>query len=1205
MTAPNPFRNALQVSHERIAGLNDAELSELMRGLLRAEAHRCRSPKWSVNTRDKASDDGCDGWTETPELDGFWLGRAPTCWQFKSGVAGERARLKGEILKPIPAQTLRAGGRFVLVASRCTDGVKGERSRLEALREEASNAGLPTDNIVVLTSETLSNWCNQVPAVAARWAGRSEGLWTLEDWSAADVHQVAFHASDSLRTILQKQRADLDFESGSVLHLHVSGGPGVGKTRFALELCRDAPWAGEVIYVQQASDWRMNELIDSAAVEADVRLVVVADEVQSTQLTPLRDSVGRGNGRIRLITVGHCGTPDSSRIPQCSVQPLSPELAARVVRGWYPSMPREHVDFVVRFADGYVRLVKLAADAVAKDAAIEVRKLLGRGEIRGFLDGMLGPGDRGALYVVAVLSHVGWTDGVGQEGQAIAHHFGMDWNAVRAKLEAFDRSFGIVPRGGRYRYVSPTPLGTHLAVEAWETYPELLRTLPSSLPSEEAKDAYYERLRSIASNPATRTYAREELDHFFRLPDFMDARAVRRWSALSAADPEKAARHFMHALSNTTIADRRGIAGGARREIVWTLVRLAWRRGAFPDATTALALLAEAENETWANNASAEFKARYQLRLSGTSVPYLDRLPVLDSLLKENRPGLSRLVIGALARAFARYNTRVGSAAASDELPEQEWRPTDEEVSHCKEGALQRLSSFAEKGLPEVRDDLVAVAKDLALLLREPSDRSAIEVFLDVVRQAYPETREDLRRAIYDVLQLERKQWKELAAEDLAALEAIHERFVDTALDARLRQFVGQPSWDPDDVPDLRPLAKEILNTPGALAAVWAWLTSGEAGDAWRLGQAFAEEDPDRVLLSGTVALAGNDSDSRLLCAYVGAWRAKLGDPWYEQWFESLTREHPRPARLLLEASWRCGVTPPIASVLADVIRTEQLPPPVVGQLTFGTWAEKLPFDTLKEILQSLVDAGYHETALAILQNRTKKAPAELDGWRGMALQLVTRPSLIRSFHMTAYYWKELALTLVSENPGEIATAVLAQHGLRSGDTWMIEHSEASTVLAECVKRKPLRVWEAMLPYLSEPRYASLFIIGFPRGLVDLVPADAVLSWVTERPEDRAPILARLVHTSFSSDESLAARILALHGDNRDVRSAFLGEYLSGSWSGPASLHWERLASRLDDVGRRTQLPALREWTADASRELRGMAERERQREAEEDLRGV
>lgn len=173
-----------------------------------------------------------------------------------------------------------------------------------------------------------------------------------------------------------------------------------------------APWSAFVIYLQQAADMRLLELIDGAVANAAVRLVVVADEIQPEQLRPLRDSIGRGNGRIRLITVGHCPTPEPSRIPALSTQPLDREMASKVVMGWYPAMPKEHVDFVVRFADGYVRLARLVADAVARDTAIDVRGLLSKDEICAFLNGMLGTGDRRALHVVAVLSSVGWSGDV-------------------------------------------------------------------------------------------------------------------------------------------------------------------------------------------------------------------------------------------------------------------------------------------------------------------------------------------------------------------------------------------------------------------------------------------------------------------------------------------------------------------------------------------------------------------------------------------------------------------------------------------------------------------------------------------------------------------------------------------------------------------------------------------------------------------------
>src|SRR2546425_4484719 len=94
-------------------------------------------------------------------------------------------------------------------------------------------------------------------------------------------------------------------------------------------------------------------------------------------------------------------------------------------------MPPEHVDFVVRFADGYVRLAQLAADEVMRNPSMNVRGLLDLDHIRAFLDGMLGTGNRRVLYVVAVLSSIGWTDNQQAEGEAVARHLGLDWNMER------------------------------------------------------------------------------------------------------------------------------------------------------------------------------------------------------------------------------------------------------------------------------------------------------------------------------------------------------------------------------------------------------------------------------------------------------------------------------------------------------------------------------------------------------------------------------------------------------------------------------------------------------------------------------------------------------------------------------------------------------------------------------------------------------
>jgi len=1186
--------------------MSDEDLNVLMGQMLRAQAYRCGSPlnEIRVNTEGSAKDDGSDGWSAKPAVQDGWLGSTHTCWQFKAGSAGEPARLAGEVLKRIPRETLTGGGRFVVVASGSKNGKKGEDDRLATLTADAATAEIPTGQIEVIGSERLTNWCNLHPAVAARWAGRPQGLWSLDDWSNSDEHQVPWQATPTVQLKIDTRRADLDFASGTVCHLHIQGPPGVGKTRFALELCREAAWRSAVIYIRQAADLRLLELIDDVAADAGVQLIVVADEVQPEQLRPLRDSVGRSNGNIRLITIGHSPSTDPIRIPALPLKPLGPEVMHEVIKGWYPAMPIEHVDFVVRFADGYVRLARLAADAVARNPEMDVKGLLSRDEICMFLDRMLGTGDRRALYVVAVLTSVGWTDDKQQEGKAVADHLELNWNSVRATVEDMHR-LGIAPRGGRYRYISPTPLGIYLAVEAWTTYPDLLKSLPKVLPSAEAIDAYYERLKTMASNPQAREYAREELTLFFCVDDFLDARAVRRWSALSSADPDQAARNILLALRSSSIEDRRRIEDRARRETVWTLVRLAWKSSSFHDAVKALALLAEAENETWANNASAEFVARFQVFLGGTAVPYLDRLSSLDELLAEERPSLARLVVKALARVAMHHASRAASGPASDELPEREWQPrTGLEHLECVEAAINKLRDIAKRGTADIQADLVAAANEFSMMMGEPSVRDLVASFFDTLREAYPEAREPLRRIIAGAIFMENKFRKELSPEELEELERLHARFEDPSLGSRLQQHVGQAPWDREEQPDLKPLAEELLSAPEVLVENWPWLTSGDASDAWRLGEALATLDSNGELSVTLPSLPGSGRDFRLLCGYISARRQTQGDEWYDRWVVSQFERDPKPIALLFEVASRCGPTEPVAKVITTLMRNEQVRPEIVGQLGFGGWGKNLGIDVLETVLTTMADTGHRQTAIQILENRIRTCPVEAGRWKPLALELVTAPELIRSVHMVNYHWKEVANMIVTDYPAEIAVAILRAQADRESDSWFIEHSEAAGVLLACVEQSPHGVWQAIQPYLSSPAVAYRFSLGFPRGVVERLPMDDLGAWIAENPDERAATMARLISTNLSTDETLASRIIGEYGDNEQVARAFFAEYMSGSWWGPASEHWDELAHSLEQVSARTALSKLRRWARNSARSLRKMAERDRQREEEEDLRG-
>jgi hypothetical protein len=1017
------------------------------------------------------------------------------------------------------------------------------------------------------------------------------------------IHLYPLSSFWGVAQLLDARRADLDFNTGSVLHLHIKGPPGVGKTRFALELCREAVWRGSVIYIRQATDLRLYELIDGAAADVGVQLIVVADEVQPDQLRPLRDSVARGNGRIRLITIGHCSSPDPTSIPAQSVNPLAPDIMRKVIHGWHPAMPPEHVEFVTRFADGYVRLARMAADAVAQNPIIDMRGLLNRDEIREFLDRMLGTGDRRALYVVAVLTSVGWSEDKQDEGKAIAEHLKLEWNTVRANVEDFHRRLSIAPRGGRYRYISPTPLGIHLAVEAWNTYPDLLKLLPGILPSERAKDAYYERLKAIASNPQAREYAREELSFFFQIDDFVDLRAVRRWAALSSADPDKAAYNILKALHRASLEDRKQIKDYARREIVWTLVRLAWRSLSFHDAVKALALLAEAENETWANNASSEFIARFQIYLGGTAVPYLDRLSVLDELLAENRPSLASLSVKALAKAGNWNASRMENDPASDELPEREWYPrTGREHFECVKTAIEKLSAIAKRGIVDIQSDLIIAAQDLSLMLRDSSLRDLVASFFEVVLVTYPNARETLRKIIADIIYHEREYWKELSAQEIEELEKLHVRFEDSSLLGRLQQQVGYSSWDPKGQLDLKALAVELLSSPESLSENWPWLTSGEANNAWRLGEAFALVDTEGRLAEILPSLPNAGRDLRVLCGYVNIRRRTLGDEWYNRWVKSQFERSPKPVALLIEVAWRCGATEAVARMLTEILRSGLLNTQIVGQLGYGGWGENLSVDVLEMVVRTMAETGHRSTAIGILVNRLKTNPAELERWEPLTLALVTASELIRSRNIVKYFWKEAATRIITNHARAIAAAIFREHAKVDTDIWFAGENEVGNVLRLCVDQDPNGVWQEMQIFLLSISRAHMFSIGFPKGLMDRMPPDAVGTWIAEKPKERAIMVARLTSKNISNDETLAARVIGAYGDNEQVASAFFSEYASGSWWGLASKHWDHVADKIEDAARKTALPKLRIWATDAVRKLRKMAERDRQREEEEEF---
>lgn len=104
-------------------------------------------------------------------------------------------------------------------------------------------------------------------------------------------------------------------------------------------------------------------------------------------------------------------------------------------------------------------------------------------------------------------------------------------------------------------------------------------------------------------------------------------------------------------LGEMDTAQREAVAGNQRSELRWALEELLFKRDSAAQALRCLALLAEAENETWSNNSTGVFCESFAPLHPQIPLPVAERLTTLRELLREGSTKIRVLVAKAAALA--------------------------------------------------------------------------------------------------------------------------------------------------------------------------------------------------------------------------------------------------------------------------------------------------------------------------------------------------------------------------------------------------------------------------------------------------------------------------------------------------------------------------------------------------------------------------
>ena len=382
---------------------------------------------------------------------------------------------------------------------------------------------------------------------------------------------------------------------------------------------------------------------------------------------------------------------------------------------------------MLRMTGGFVRLAVYLCEHDAKiPAGGQVDSF---GFFRDYLDKCLGD-DEDAVLLVSLLSRVGFRDDLSTQLELLCAHPMLDLRPkdILETAKRFRNAPGFIAFGGRYLYVTPFLIAQVGFRRAWERWIEhdakrFLTEFPSDL-----IDAFMERLQS-AGTDAMREIVSDFFLHWVRSlgpPDLGNEATVSRLVHIIEVAPSPLAPLLRELTERMSLDELRQFHSGykgekARRELVWLAERLAYFGEYLVDAEAILLRLALAETEPHlGNSASRIWAALFRIALSGTPVPFADRIRLLEERLRE--ADTAQLALGLQALDEVLTDGPVSRLAAPPllfgRMPPEQWRPTDHsERQECRRLALTMATRLVAEGGPVAEGLRTTVIKCLSPLL--------------------------------------------------------------------------------------------------------------------------------------------------------------------------------------------------------------------------------------------------------------------------------------------------------------------------------------------------------------------------------------------------------------------------------------------------------------------------------------------------------
>lgn len=1117
-----------------------------------------------------------------------WFPDGDSAWQFKRANLSPK-ECREELKNAAWARELiTEGAKYRLVLGVALTS-RTLASRRTALVKEAEELGLSVaeGTFDVLDANALARWASAYPSLAVSPILRGSGQIArdFESWADSNRHQSPWVAADR-DELMSSLRNEL--LSAGPFDVRISGVSGVGKTRLVMETFRGHLLEPLVAYVPEAEKLGP-ELINHLLTQGRAAVLIV-DECGARRHEKLAESIPAGSS-VKLLSIGE---PDSyaTRGRQLRVENLSEEALDAILKESWPRLWPEARRFIATNSAGNVRTALIYGERISAEPEARVHELIQGAGISDLLTPLLGGGDFLAAAVLATFRRIGWDGELSSELARVSDSTGISVERLRNAGQILE-AHGFLERHGRYRSVAPHPVAVFLAGRAWQ---ELSDRLVEALPSltEDLAYSFFERAADIGEFEPTHSAISRllDLDGPFGTLEALEANRLGRiLTQIAIVAPDETSNHLTDLIQDADL-DRLAALHNSRRDLVWTLEKLAWHSRTFVHSADNLLALARAETETWANNATGVWINLFGAMLPGTAAKPEERLGYLLTKSKSSEADIRRLVVDAADHGLEHHEMiTVSGELQGGVLVEPRGTPsTYGEVIEYKIRVIELLIAM-------LGDSDAGVVNKV-----ESTLTGAIHPYLTAPR---------LRDALGAAVQRMRPSGLQKVRAQVEHLASLFEQ-VETN-DSRvegLQVFRSNlpPADDPFEDLEVAVRLQRWEFAEGELKArVEAALRALDASDrnrvfellrtdipaAWELGHAIAivwETGEDTLQAMTDIATTSLPALTGYLWGLQSQGMESVFDDFLEGGLSAQLAPDLRVSLAVRGPATRRG----IERVMSEL---EQLPPAQGATAIFG-WHREL---TAADILRILTDWAQRirtqqdynavvDVAQFMLHDVKDTDGPLKEQLRALVMMRRQYPEMMRE----SSDWARLVERLLPQCALEVT--VLIFDLIESDNARTIGNSPDRQILERCISVNPNDAW---LELVSRIEARSWILILRIRGwLINSIPVEVVEAWVGTNLE-RARTVASIAAAGGDDPTPIARFLLGRFGKDDNVAGSLAGDFISGFWWGNES---DRIAGQITQLQgwlSSTEPPGVKRWARRMIRDLEVAKTSALQREAE------